>query len=71
MAKKTITKNERLQLVGLLALATKHNAFIGALKDAAYEITGEEDDCGHTSDAIYSDYSADELLRKLEIKVKG
>jgi hypothetical protein len=70
MEKKTVTKAERLQLVGLLALAKQHNEFLRQILSAAMEITGEEDDAGHTSDAVYSDYSADALLRNMGITVK-
>lgn len=75
-AKKSISPNERLQLIGLLTLARRHNAALVDLRSAALAITGEQDgdgvpdDCGHTSDAIYSDYDADDLLRRLEIAVE-
>lgn len=42
------------------------------LKDitkAANAITTEIEDNGHTMDAIYSDYEADDLLSRLDLKV--
>lgn len=71
---KTITANQRLQLIGLLTLAEKHSKALEDIKASASEITGEAlDACGHTSDAIYDDGSrdADTLLKKLDITVEG
>lgn len=69
---KTISKTQRLQLVGVLTLAAKHIAALEDLKSAAYEITGEEDDLGHTNDAIWDEgrRDADALLGRLKIKVR-
>ncbi len=66
---KTINQSEYLQLMGLLVLAKRHNDALNQIVDAVRAITGEEDDMGHSSDAVYSDYSADELLKKLDIRV--
>ncbi len=69
MTRTTITANERLQLMGLLVLAKRHNAALKDIERAALAITGE-DDLGHTSDGLYCDYEADEILRRLNITVE-
>jgi hypothetical protein len=74
MEKVSITTNERLQLIGLLTLAQHHERLLRGLEAAACEITGEEANSGgHTGDAIYSGAhaDADDLLRKLGIRVEG
>jgi hypothetical protein len=71
---RTITKSQRLQIIGLLTLAEKHMNALEDLQAALLEITLEIDgETGHTSDAIYdsSRRDADELLKRLEIKVRG
>jgi hypothetical protein len=71
--KTVISKADYIQIVGLLALSER---YIGILKDLEKSLAGivgqESDDnyYGHCSDAVYGTYSADELLRKMEIKVK-
>lgn len=78
MAKKELTFRESLEARGLLLLAQA--AYRKALKDympLLAEVLGEEaeDDgseyqyFGHVSDAIYTDYTFDELLTKLGTKV--
>jgi hypothetical protein len=67
---KTITYRQRLELLGLAALARKHNAMLNQIVKTAEAITGDEEH-GHTSDAMYCDYDVDEMLRKLEIDVIG
>lgn len=69
MAKQTITANERLQLIGLLALAKMHNDKLRDIEAASIELTGDAE-MGHTYDGIYSDYSADEILSRLNITVE-
>lgn len=66
---KHITANERLQLIGLLALAQHHNKALKDIVAAAVAITDERDSDGHTSDAVYNDNEADELLAWLDISV--
>lgn len=74
-SKIAITPNERLQLIGLLALAQMYNKMLKDIERAAFALTGELDndgkaaDYGHTSDAIYSDYSVDDLLGRLDLTV--
>ena len=75
---KTITKNQRLQLIGLLVLAGKHMKMLESISESALEITGEKEKdgtpstCGHTNDAIWDENrrDADALLERLEIKVR-
>lgn len=67
--KTKITENEKLQLIGLLVLAKAGNERMRDILKSVISITGEKDDNGHSSDAIYSNYTADELLGKLGITV--
>ena len=64
-----ISREDYYKLIGLLALATEHNRALGVIEGAAYEITKETQEYGHTSDAVAQSYTADELLRKLGIEV--
>ena len=66
-----ITKTDYVTLVGLLALAKDHNQQLGNIFSAAAKITEEKDEFGHTADAVYASMSANELLKKLEIKVRS
>jgi hypothetical protein len=68
--KKQISKNEYYQLTGLLYLAKTYNRKLVDIGEACQELTGEVDEMGHTMDAIYSDYSADDLLERLHISVQ-
>lgn len=66
-----LKKTDYIKLVGLLALAPQHNRALDDIHRAVCEIVGEDpDDCGHASDAVFSGYSADELLRKLAAQRK-
>lgn len=66
---KLISKNEYHRLVGLMALAERHNKTLVELEAAAREITGEVDDMGHTSDAIYGNTSVDELMKRVDLRI--
>jgi hypothetical protein len=72
--KTEISRNEYLQLVGLLVLAKRHNDALDEIVRAAAEITGESDEYGGfglTGDVAYGhDPDADALLRHLEITVR-
>ena len=68
--KTTITQGEYLQLIGLLTIATMHNKTLKDIEKCAYAITGETDECGHTSDAIFSDYGIEHILDRLDLKVE-
>lgn len=67
--KTEITENERLQLIGLLVLAKAQNEKLKDIVTAVVAITGETDEYGHSSDAVYCDYTVDELMEKLGISV--
>jgi hypothetical protein len=69
--KTEITENENMQLIGLLVLAKAGNERMKDILKAVMAITGETEDCGHSSDAVYSDYTADELMEKLGITVSA
>lgn len=76
----TITRSQYLQLTGLLVLAKRHHDSLKDIEKALYAITQErnhdgtlmnpQQDMGHTSDALWSDYSADELMGKLDLAVE-
>jgi hypothetical protein len=67
---KKITKDDYLKLAGLLSLAPRHNQALVDIEAAVCSITGDEPNSGsHSGDAVYNDYTADELLKKLEIEV--
>jgi hypothetical protein len=68
--KKSITKTEYQALIGLLTIAKEHTNALNSIEAAMRKITGEKAKYGHCGDAIYSNYPADELLGKLEIRVK-
>lgn len=68
--KSTITKNEYLQLVGLLTLAKKHNQVLRDISQSAALITGDEEH-GHTDDAIYCDYPVEDLLKLAKITIEN
>ena len=61
-----IKRNEYLQVVGLLALASTHAKALRDIEEAICKIVGETPG-GHVGDAIYSNptYTADELLKKV------
>lgn len=63
-----LKKSEYLQLVGLLALAPKHNDALREIEEAICTIVKVEEanTGGHCGDAVYSGYTADELLKKLK-----
>lgn len=71
---KTITAAQRLQLIGLLALAEMHSNKLDDIIKAVVTITGEPDgDTGHSADAVWDRgrRDTDELLKRLEITVEG
>jgi hypothetical protein len=72
--KTEITKEEYLQLVGLLTLARQHKKMVDEIEEAMKQVIGEEADYGHCGDAIWENdgtYTANDLLKKLKIKVNA
>lgn len=71
-----ITRSQYLQLTGLLVLAQRHNDALRDIEKAMYGITQEKDhdgnpsECGHTADAVYGGYTAEELMGKIGITVE-
>lgn len=62
-----LKRSEYLKLNGLLHLAHKYSAILRDIEEEMCRITGEDpQEGGHTGDAIYSDYTVDQLLRKLK-----
>jgi len=69
--KKTITQNEKLQLVGLLTLGIQHQEIVGRVEDAMAKLTGTEVG-GHLGDALYQGgrFDIDELLENEGVGVE-
>lgn len=65
----TITRQQYWQTVGLLTLAEQHICACEQIEKALLVIT-KGDTSGHIGDAVYSSYTADELLSKLHITVE-
>jgi hypothetical protein len=68
--KASITRTEYLQLLGLLTVAKRHTAMLRELIPAVREILGQQEDRGHADDAVWGDYSIEELLEKMEVTVE-
>lgn len=67
--KETITRGEYITLAGLLAIGQRHEQEQQLIIREIAQVLGEKPDEGHASDALYSNYSVDELLRKSAITV--
>lgn len=76
MRKKQITKEERLQLIGLVTLQNKANKMIDECDKAMVDIIGKgdgitDDRAGHLSELCFNDsLDVDKALKNMEIKVK-
>lgn len=69
MAKTSITRNEYLQLEGLVALARRHYKVVNQCEAAINELLGaEEDDLG-VGDVVYGDREIKWLLERQNLKV--
>jgi hypothetical protein len=68
--KESISYAEFLQVTGLLVLAKRHMASIDDIEKALRDIIGQAGEDSHCGDAIFSGYSAEELLDKMECKVR-
>ncbi len=69
--KTEVTHTEYLQIMGLLVLAKQHNDAMQSIGVALQNLTGELEIDGHSFDAMYCGYTADELLKKLDLKKPG
>jgi len=67
--KTEITKNDKYAIIGLLILAKKNNDALNDIIVALRDITGEEDGFGHCADSAYCNDTADNLIKKLHLKV--
>lgn len=77
MSKTTITKNERLQLIGLVTIGRQHTAKAEEARRAAHELLGfnpdeYEGESGYLDDAVFdgNNRSIDTVLRNMKIEVK-
>jgi hypothetical protein len=66
-----ISHEDYVSLAGLLAIAREHNATLRTIERAIAKILGEQEDNGHAGDAVWSDYSVNELLSKSGITVRA
>lgn len=67
-----LKRNEYLQVVGLLALSQTHVNALHDIENAICKLVGEKPDgMGHVGDAIYSNYTADTLIQKVEAQRKA
>ncbi len=66
-----ITPTQLLRLEAIRREAQTLFARIEDLEEEAYQITGEQDPCGHTTDLLYQgDCSVEDLIKRLELKVE-
>ena len=66
-----ITQSQLLRLEAIRREAFVHHEAIEDLEEEAYQITGELDPCGHTTDLLYqSECSVEELIKRLELEVE-
>jgi hypothetical protein len=66
---KTITTNQKLQLIGLRTLAEQHNKMLQDIEKAATQILGEECE-DWVFDYIYESTDLDHLFEYLKIEIK-
>ena len=67
--KRIISREEYQQICGLLYLAAVKSKEMSEISKSLREITREKDDNGHCSDATYCDYSAEDLMDRLNLVV--
>lgn len=69
--KEEVTREEYLQLEGLLVLAKRHSEALADIEIALAKLLGMKGEAGdyfgHVSDGIYNGYTAPDLLRRLGI----
>jgi hypothetical protein len=66
---KTFSREQYLQLLGLLTLAQHHSTMLTSLTDAAIEILGGDDPMEIIADAVWSGKAdIDGLLERLDIR---
>jgi hypothetical protein len=71
--KTTITSAERLQLMGLVALAERYSTKLEDVLAAGVELLGAEDNevvRDHITDALYNGQDLDEMLQVLAVRVE-
>lgn len=66
-----INRNQYFQVIGLLSLARHHKKFCDECEEALRRIVEPDakEYSGHSGDAIWSEYEADELLQRCKITV--
>lgn len=68
---RTITRQEYLQVEGLLALAARHKKTVDGCVDALTAMLEPGIEFAHSGDAVWEGYSAAELLEKTQTAVEG
>jgi hypothetical protein len=69
-AKRLITRDQYMQLVGIVAASTEQQKILKSLELAACAITGEDDNAGHTTDILWGSRELDEGLEILGVGVE-
>jgi len=67
---KIITKEQKLQLVGLKALAKFHNAILEDIRKVTEKTLEVEDGDSYVCDFVYSEIDLDWLLKILEVEIR-
>lgn len=69
---KTITENEKLQLIGLLTLGIQHQKIVTQIEKAMAKLTDTEVG-GHLSETLYEgdNFDIDELLEREGVEVEN
>lgn len=70
MTVKTISKADYYKVVGLLSVGQEHIKRAEEIAEILTKFLEEGEKFGHASDAVYNNETADELLKKLDIKVE-
>ena len=70
MIKKTITKTERLQLIGLMTLAHQAYVKMEEADDAMQKVIGSDDRTLLSDEYFEDNFNVDKCLKNMDIKVK-
>ena len=65
-----ISKDDYYKVIGLLVIGKDYVKKSEDVIVALRNLLKDEDDSGHCSDALYCDYTADELLERLGITIE-
>ena len=69
--RKAITKNEYLQLIGLMTIARQYYKKQADCEQAMADIFESDETYGHWTDAIWDGATVDNLLKRMKVEVAG